>query len=212
MVSLGLEKHFIAQFKNAFEKKFRREMVLLHFQDVVYAITNALLFFLQATAFSFGFFLMKNDNLQVVDLFRIYAVITFSAMILGRVYAMVLDQCKDSREATRTVFKILERESTIDNLSQEGLKPDQVIRLEIRFENVHFSYPNRPDVKILNGLNLSIQTGQTNALVGSSGSPFFLMTLVFILFNHNLIYQDAVRAQQLLYCSDLTMPPQAVFI
>lgn len=32
-----------------------------------------------------------------------------------------------------------------------------------------FNYPNRPEVKILQGLNLKVEKGQTLALVGSSG-------------------------------------------
>lgn len=39
----------------------------------------------------------------------------------------------------------------------------------IRFKNVRFNYPSRPKVKILRGLNLEVQPGQTVALVGSSG-------------------------------------------
>jgi len=34
---------------------------------------------------------------------------------------------------------------------------------------VKFNYPNRPEVKILQGLNLAVEKGETLALVGSSG-------------------------------------------
>ena len=40
----------------------------------------------------------------------------------------------------------------------------------ICYADVHFSYPLRPDVKILNGLNLTLKCGTVTALVGSSGS------------------------------------------
>lgn len=36
-------------------------------------------------------------------------------------------------------------------------------------KDVAFNYPNRPGVKILQGLNLKVEKGQTLALVGSSG-------------------------------------------
>lgn len=36
----------------------------------------------------------------------------------------------------------------------------------IVFKNVHFRYPTRKDVKVLNGLNLVVEPGQTVALVG----------------------------------------------
>lgn len=39
----------------------------------------------------------------------------------------------------------------------------------IEFSNVHFSYPTRPDVPILRGLNLKILHGQNIGIVGASG-------------------------------------------
>ncbi|KAH7853597.1 hypothetical protein Vadar_004549 [Vaccinium darrowii] len=41
---------------------------------------------------------------------------------------------------------------------------------DICLEDVHFSYPLRPDVEILNGLNLTLKCGSVTALVGSSGA------------------------------------------
>jgi len=40
----------------------------------------------------------------------------------------------------------------------------------IRFKNVYFSYPERPDVPILRGLTMEILEGERVALVGTSGS------------------------------------------
>lgn len=36
----------------------------------------------------------------------------------------------------------------------------------LQFRDVHFSYPSRPDVEVFRGLNLSVHTGETLALVG----------------------------------------------
>ncbi|CAJ1460331.1 unnamed protein product [Effrenium voratum] len=41
---------------------------------------------------------------------------------------------------------------------------------ELRLRNLHFSYPARPEVKILKGLNLDIPGSQVVALVGPSGN------------------------------------------
>ena len=39
----------------------------------------------------------------------------------------------------------------------------------IKFKNVVFTYPARPDVQVLHGLDLDVKVGQTMALVGPSG-------------------------------------------
>lgn len=39
----------------------------------------------------------------------------------------------------------------------------------IEFRDVHFTYPTRQNVKVLQGLNVSVSQGQTLALVGGSG-------------------------------------------
>lgn len=175
VTSLGREEYFIGEFNKLYSRKFRSILLNLHFQAILYSISNCLLFFIQATAFSFGFYLMKNDGLHITNLFRVYATITFSSLILGRVYSLLPDQ-KRSTNAARSVFRIIDRKSKIDSLSEEGLKPQQIIG-NVRFENVYFKYPNRPNVKILRGLNLNVNYGQTNALVGSSGTfPILIIT------------------------------------
>ncbi|XP_010631198.1 ATP-dependent translocase ABCB1-like isoform X3 [Fukomys damarensis] len=59
-------------------------------------------------------------------------------------------------------------EPCIDSFSLDGHKPDN-IKGNLEFGNVHFSYPSRKEIKILKGLSLKVQSGQTVALVGNSG-------------------------------------------
>jgi ATP-binding cassette, subfamily B (MDR/TAP), member 1 len=73
-----------------------------------------------------------------------------------------------ARAAAYEVFMIIDRQPSIDSSSSNGKKLDNIIG-NISFENVKFSYPSRPDITILNGLNCSIESGLTCALVGSSG-------------------------------------------
>ncbi|MEK7355155.1 MAG: ATP-binding cassette domain-containing protein, partial [Bdellovibrionota bacterium] len=67
--------------------------------------------------------------------------------------------------ASHRVFEIIEREPSFKD---EGRTLERV-RGDIRFENVHFAYPTRADLPVLNGLELEISAGQVAALVGSSG-------------------------------------------
>jgi ABC-type bacteriocin/lantibiotic exporter with double-glycine peptidase domain len=171
VVSLGREVYFLEEFERIYLKDFQKQRWMLHVQALFYSLSTTIIFFVQSAVFSFGFFLMKNDGLTTTDLFRIYSSMTFSSMILGRVYAQLPDQSK-CKAAARVAFEILERHSRIDPMSDEGDRPAFVIG-NIKFENVMFKYPSRPDMSVLNGFNLSVQHGKTNALVGNSGKIFF---------------------------------------
>jgi ATP-binding cassette subfamily B (MDR/TAP) protein 1 len=67
-----------------------------------------------------------------------------------------------------SIFKIIDRTPEIDAINDFGIVPHKLDG-NIKFENVSFKYPARPDVMVLNGLNLEITAGTSVALVGPSG-------------------------------------------
>ncbi|XP_015524858.1 ATP-dependent translocase ABCB1 [Neodiprion lecontei] len=73
-----------------------------------------------------------------------------------------------AKAAGAKVFAVIERKSSIDSLSNDGVKPKNT-NGAIEFKNVVFNYPSRPDIEVLGGLNLTINPGETVALVGGSG-------------------------------------------
>ncbi|XP_059027307.1 ATP-binding cassette sub-family B member 5 [Mustela lutreola] len=74
-----------------------------------------------------------------------------------------------ARGAAFHIFQVIDKKPAIDNFSTTGYKPE-CIEGTVEFNNVSFSYPSRPSVKILKDLNLKIKSGETVALVGPSGS------------------------------------------
>lgn len=67
-------------------------------------------------------------------------------------------------------------ENLLDLLQEEGenltTKVDQSIEINgsLRFENLIFHYPQRPDINVLKGIDFKVEPNQTLALVGQSGS------------------------------------------
>lgn len=74
-----------------------------------------------------------------------------------------------AREAADRLYKVIDRVPLIDSRSRAGHQLNE-IRGEIILKNVNFSYPSRPDLPILDQLNLVFPAHKTSALIGLSGS------------------------------------------
>jgi len=71
--------------------------------------------------------------------------------------------------SAQEIFQTIDRQSEIDPLDEGGQVPTTCIG-DIRIEGVSFAYPARPDITVLDGLQLSAPANKTTALVGASGS------------------------------------------
>ncbi|KAK6760032.1 hypothetical protein RB195_021525 [Necator americanus] len=70
----------------------------------------------------------------------------------------------------------------------------------LHFRDIHFSYPSRPDVKVLNGLTFQVKAGEKIALVGSSGSGKSTITALLLRFydpDSGAIFIDDKNLKQL---------------
>ena len=77
----------------------------------------------------------------------------------------------DFKTSLNSVLEIINRKSKIDYTSNLGKKLEiDTIKGKIDIKDGDFYYPARPDIKVLNSLNLKINPGQNIAIVGHSGS------------------------------------------
>ena len=74
-------------------------------------------------------------------------------------------QLEQARAASARVFDLLDQRNNVSEPAAP--KPLRAAGAEVRFENVEFSYGDKP---VLRGINLTIRPGQLVALVGRSGS------------------------------------------
>lgn len=66
-------------------------------------------------------------------------------------------------------MNLLDSRPVIDAESTEGKIPHEV-QGKIALDSIHFRYPTRPEVRVLRGLDISVEPGTFVALVGASGS------------------------------------------
>ncbi|KAG1668332.1 Multidrug resistance protein 1 [Nymphon striatum] len=137
------------------------------------ASVNLCIFIAYSLGFWYGIKLIIDSRINETytytsgTIIKVFINVLNGAMFLGQA-APYLEVFSVAKAAAVDIFEVIEREPEIDSSSSSGIFLDEMDG-KISFKNVHFSYPSRPDVKILNGLNLEIKKGEKVALVGPSG-------------------------------------------
>jgi ATP-binding cassette subfamily B (MDR/TAP) protein 1 len=71
----------------------------------------------------------------------------------------------------KLAFEVIEQ---LPKIEPNDKKAIQLVKENVKgtfeFKNVYFKYPTRPELQVMNNLNLTIEGGKTTALVGPSGS------------------------------------------
>ena len=106
---------------------------------------------------------------------QLFSFVIYSGFIGGSVggLADVYSRLQRAMGATEAIMAMLDEQPETSNQQPETSNQQPAAsnqQLAVRFSGVHFAYPTRPDVPVLQGLNLEIREGQQCALVGSSGA------------------------------------------
>uniref|UniRef100_A0A671FUS3 ATP binding cassette subfamily B member 1 n=1 Tax=Rhinolophus ferrumequinum TaxID=59479 RepID=A0A671FUS3_RHIFE len=120
-----------------------------------------------ALAFWYGTSLVLSGEYSIGQVLTVFFSVLIGAFSVGQASPSI-ETFANARGAAYEIFKIIDNKPHIDSYSKHGHKPEN-IKGNLEFTNVHFSYPSRKEVQILTGLNLTVQSGQTVALVGNSG-------------------------------------------
>lgn len=71
--------------------------------------------------------------------------------------------------AAHNIYATIDRIPKIDSDQKKSQNLPADYTADIQFKNISFNYPTRPDIPILNNLNLHVKNGSNVALVGASG-------------------------------------------
>jgi len=117
-------------------------------------------------AFTFGAFRIDKGKLTSDELLGAFFGVLIGGMGLGQIGASYPDMEKGLIAAFR-MFKIIDREPNMKKPRETAKKSG--IEGHIEFRNVSFAYPTRKEMKVYDGLDCTIQTGQTVAFCGPTG-------------------------------------------
>ncbi|CAF1409774.1 unnamed protein product [Didymodactylos carnosus] len=82
-----------------------------------------------------------------------------------------LQSVGEALAAASEIWQIIDEVSENKSKTSESDTEETIKNLlgDIEFDNVHFSYPTRSEIKALSGLSFTALKGETTALVGNSG-------------------------------------------
>lgn len=106
----------------------------------------------------------ENGGINSESFFQFIMMTVMIGASIGSVPEL-LSKIQNAFGATESLMDIINHETENVNSKQEGI----VLKGEIQFEKINFSYPTRPDIKVLKDFSMHVAPGEQLAVVGASG-------------------------------------------
>jgi ATP-binding cassette subfamily B (MDR/TAP) protein 1 len=133
----------------------------------LYAASQSLIVLCSALAFWYGGTLVGSGEYGLLQFTICFYEIIYGVQTAGAVFSYAPDIGK-ALNAGSALKNLEDKRPEIDTWSTEG-KSVETVKGDIEFRDVHFNYPGRPNVPVLQGLNFTVKSGQYVAIVGASG-------------------------------------------
>lgn len=143
--------------------KHRARLVAFFMGGVSFASYSAI-----AAVLWYGVVLLKNGNLSFGAL-TAFILYTFTVAVSLASLSGLWSEFAKAAGASERVFELIDGAAEQQHASPKNGRQLSTLRGELRLEDLHFSYPSRPEAQVLRGLSLTLHPGQVLALVGPSG-------------------------------------------
>ncbi|OCK83169.1 P-loop containing nucleoside triphosphate hydrolase protein [Lepidopterella palustris CBS 459.81] len=168
VASLTLEKNLRDEYHVQLDAQAFDNLRYSTFSAILYAFSQSVAMFAIALSFWYGGTLISKQEYTLVQFFICYAAVINGSQSAGAIFSFAPDM-GEAKSAAQLLMSLLHRVPLIDSWSTEGHQVERVDG-KIELKDVRFTYPARPDQKVLRGVSLTALPGQFIALVGASGS------------------------------------------
>ncbi|XP_037933641.1 multidrug resistance protein homolog 65-like [Teleopsis dalmanni] len=176
VAALRREPGVIAEYDKEIDRYEMQIKRRLRFRGLVNSLGMAIMFFGYAVTLTYGGIMNAEGKIKFEDIMKIANTMLYGLFILAQSLAFTPAFNAALISASR-LYQIIDREPSIQSPDIFGAKSNgvvisktNVVQQGVSYRDINFSYPTRPDQKVLKNFNLDVLQGKTIALVGSSGS------------------------------------------
>ncbi|GBP59391.1 Multidrug resistance protein 1 [Eumeta japonica] len=167
VATIGREALFVKEYEDQLRPALLLAKRATHWRGIVFGLARGVYYIIYAASMFYGGHVIVTEGVPYDLVLKAAQALLMGSGSAAEAFAFAPNFQKGINAAGRIIM-ILNRKSKI-------LDPDQPVienfrgTGEAKMQSVQFSYPTRPAVEVLKGLDLEIPKGQTVALVGSSG-------------------------------------------
>ncbi|WVQ86009.1 hypothetical protein IAT38_008177 [Cryptococcus sp. DSM 104549] len=168
VASLTREKDVERIYSEALEAPMKLNFRTSLKSQCLFAASQGLSFCIIALVFYVGTLWIISGRYSTASLYTVLNAIIFASIQAGNVFNFVPDASKASSSAG-AIFKLVDYVPFIDIRAAGMAASARGTTGHVRLEGVHFRYPTRPGVRVLNDMSIDVPAGTYIALVGPSG-------------------------------------------
>jgi ATP-binding cassette, subfamily B (MDR/TAP), member 1 len=181
VASLGLEERALALYDGFLDRQAAKPLQSILVASGLYAASQSVVYLCAALAFWYGGTLIANHEYSAFQVYVCFVSLISGSQIAGSIFTFapdagkaihaaqelrhIVDLSDPGSEERRPPMESRFLESKMEHNLPHSHEPCQVI-----FKDVSFAYPSRPNRRALDNFSITIEPGQTLALVGQSGS------------------------------------------
>ncbi|KAF7136899.1 hypothetical protein CNMCM5793_006514 [Aspergillus hiratsukae] len=184
IASLSLEEETLQTYQRSLKGPRKETFKVTVHASLWQAMTYFLGNLVNALAYWWGAKQIITGNYTQTQFLIVVFSLLVSALLWSQMFALA-PELSSARAAMARILSLIEIGSdkmqghvrsptTVSNNPEATAEPKPILSnhqaSSVQLRDVHFAYPARPDIKVLNGLSIDIRPGQFCALVGSSGA------------------------------------------
>jgi len=158
----------IGRFRDAVERAYRAALMSTRARAILTAIAIFLVFASVVVVLWVGAQDVLQDKITPGRLSQFVLFAVLGASALGEL-SQVGGEVAAASGAAERLFELLAVKPLIERPAHPVALPKPA-RGELAFEQVVFSYPSRPQIRVLDGISFAVRRGEKVALVGPSGA------------------------------------------